>query len=260
MLDSLTANDLPSIASVVVGLIGVLLAVVFYIKGRRMKRARYSTVGRTLIETSTPTVDGLTLLYNDRALERVTVTKVAVWSAGTETLRQSDIASQAELAVQFKEGAEILSASVLYVSEVANKVWLKDKPVECVSGWEVPFGFEFLEPRQGAVLQFVHTGSWSHGVTVAGKIIGSRDWEDQPSFHYRMAQMKERARGRYDDPVRYAKQSTIIAGFMIVLGLGTIVVPYLGIVIAAIGLVGAVTMFGNIRSGVPRDLSDHMGG
>src|SRR5260370_23931015 len=72
--------------------VSLILAVVFYFKGKRDKDPRYWTHGANLIRDLTPLVSGLQIKFRGHAepITQLTVTKLLFWNTGQEPIRKGD--------------------------------------------------------------------------------------------------------------------------------------------------------------------------
>jgi hypothetical protein len=105
--------------------------------------------------------------FKGKNLRNISVSKVAIWNDGTETIHRSDIAEAAPLRVVVSD-AELLDSTVLKTTSPANQFGLKQ--VEN----SVLVDFDYLDRHQGAIVQLVHTGKSSSNITLGGALKGSR--------------------------------------------------------------------------------------
>jgi hypothetical protein len=185
------------VLSLVLAAVGLLLALIFYRKGKKERKPRYSVASRTLISGSASGLDQLEIFVKGVLQERVTVSKVAFWNAGGETIRSADIVTKAPIEIALKAGANLLSSSVIYVTEPSIEVTTdavkvlpakEDDPGET----RLPISFNYLERGQGFVVQIAHNGEALHPVRVTGKIMGALDIERIPSPVNRRRRSAER--------------------------------------------------------------------
>ena len=87
-------------------------------------------------------------------IKALTVTKIAFWNAGTETIKKQDVVKDDPIAVQGKEGIVFLSASVIECVSPLNKLDCKLKSDRSL----VNITFEYLDYNQGGNIQVFHTG------------------------------------------------------------------------------------------------------
>src|SRR3990167_2419551 len=90
-INEIANNPYLMILSYILATIGVILAIVFYLRSKREKRPTYQVYNRTLIEGVHTELSDLKVLYKNEPQKRVTVTKLAFWNAGRETINRVDI-------------------------------------------------------------------------------------------------------------------------------------------------------------------------
>lgn len=249
--------------SLALALVSVTLSVIFYFKNRRTKKACYSVVGRTLIEGTQRVLGEISVLYRGKERDRITVSKLGIWNAGTEPLRAEDIATAAPLCIEVPQNAEVLSCSLLFSSDPANRFAVtgiqKADTREPEAGTLVPFSFEYLNPMQGAVIQLVHTGDWAQAIRVRGKIVGGEPWLGKPSVFQRHMYSRSKAMQRYANPRKLATQCLAFSCFFIVVGSLSVVVPLAALFLVGLGCLGVLVTLTNLFRGMPKDVFEHLG-
>jgi hypothetical protein len=163
-----------------IGIIGIgvavffgILAVVFYFKSKREKKLQLRMKSFNLIGKAVSTIvpEKVKVLYEDKPIETMTVTNIAIWSAGREPIRKSDIAPTEPLSIVSRGDCKILEANVQCVQ---------------VNNNEVIIAFEFLGKGDGAVIQIFHTGITNDDLQFKGEIIGGSIGHETPPFTHRV--------------------------------------------------------------------------
>ena len=112
--------------------------------------------------------------YRGTPVPRLMSSTVCVWNAGKKTVIGADIVAHDPL--QFRFSGEVLKVRIRKVSREAVLI-TADIPGETEK--TIRFGFEFLDPGDGGVLEVLHTGS-AKAPECTGTIIGlpkgSRYW------------------------------------------------------------------------------------
>jgi len=170
-LDAVAGNPLVSIGGLVCGVIGIVLAIVFYIRGRRVSSIKYDYLGRSLVEGLSGALEGIEVRYKGSVQDRITVSRFAFWNAGTETIRAGDLTDDA-LRVACKQGIQILDHRVVETNDVTNKISL-GAVQNAEDEASVSIRFDYLDPNDGAVLQIVHDGHERTRFRLVGSLKGS---------------------------------------------------------------------------------------
>ncbi len=154
------------IASVVGIFLGTILAVGLYLKGQRRRSPRYSVLSTNLITDFARRFSSLDVLYDGRIIPTVTVTKLALWNAGRETIRHEDIASSNQFTIRIRPDCEILDAKVIEKTSPSNLFQIE------ATEQSIHLDFEYLDQNDGAVIQILHTGTSSEDISLEGTVKG----------------------------------------------------------------------------------------
>ena len=98
-------------------------------------------------------IEKLSLQYDGKSIDDLTITRFVIWNSGNKTIRMEDIARNVPLCIKAIEPASILDAEIIGESDEANGFNLS-----YVSSNEVRLNFEYIEPQDGIVLHVLHTG------------------------------------------------------------------------------------------------------
>jgi hypothetical protein len=148
----------------------IALAVLLYKLGKPRRLLAYATRTFRVIPDRRIKLPRLEVLYNTYPVQSLSVTRIAIWNAGNESLRRADIPKTDPPVIYARDEITLFEGDVIE-SVAANNVTLI--PVyEPITGYAVDF--EFLDPGDGAVFSIVHTGSKITDIRVNGEIIGGR--------------------------------------------------------------------------------------
>lgn len=157
--------------SLAVGVVGVVLAVVFYLRGRKQVRPVFRVRDLEIVSDDTTRWPGLGVTYRKTPVKRLTLSEITFWNAGTDTLDGDALVVQDLLRVEVPEDVEILDARVAVKTRDVT-----DFTVEPVAGTtrSAALRFDFLDPGDGATVLVMHTGG-PGGARVRGTIKGVPD-------------------------------------------------------------------------------------
>lgn len=182
-IQQLGTNPWLNTLSFTVTLLSAVLAVFFYFKAKRAKKPRYAKRSINIVEDLVSRFESLEILYEGKKIENLTVTKVAFWNDGNETLQSNDIASVEPITIEVQSGHKILKAQKIYEKNVANKIDLKESSSES----HLLIEFEYLDKSEGAIFQLFHTGISNEDVIVRGIIKGAgkvKEWRPASFDHF----------------------------------------------------------------------------
>ena len=175
IIDGIATNPYLMIGSYVLTAISFILAIAFYLKSKREKIPTFQTYSRTLIQGRDSELSDLKILYKNELQERVTVTKLAFWNAGRETINRVDIADSDILRIEVPAGVRVLDVKLLQQSELSNEFNLGsvENAANSENQSKIPLSFEYVDYRNAVVIQLVHTGDCATKMRLLGKIKGA---------------------------------------------------------------------------------------
>lgn len=158
-----------SVVSLAITILSVILAISFYYKSKKIKKPLYALRSLNLVRDFASRVAPLEIRYSGQKVENVTVTTVAFWNGGNETMNGSDVATTDPISFRVKNDFRILEAIVVSMQDASNKIDLTRSRDER----SVRLDFEYLDRNQVAVLQVIHTGKSSNDITISGTVKGA---------------------------------------------------------------------------------------
>ncbi len=165
----LTENPWVNALSLLLALLGIILAIFFFIKGRRTKEPRYSIRSTNLVQDFISRIEALEMTYAGERISNLTATELAFWNNGKDTINNSDIAAADPLMIKVNNGYKILDSSVMQVKNAANQFSINHSD----DGSHVLIQFDYLDADDGGVIQLLHTGKSSRDIVVCGTIKGA---------------------------------------------------------------------------------------
>jgi hypothetical protein len=171
-MKDLAINPFVTISGWVIGVISFVLAIVFYLKSSKERRPCYAVTSNNIIKQAQQLIPGLSVRYSGHGeeLSNFTISKLAFWNAGRETIRKADLVKADPITVQAKEGCVLLGIEVLYASpsnDFGSQLHRDKKSAELT--------FDYIDRHEGIVLLIAHTGLSNDALTLTGKIKGGTD-------------------------------------------------------------------------------------
>lgn len=142
----------------------------FYSHSFSNKKQRISTAFSSfeIIKQGKETIQQLSLSFAGKEIHNLTITKFAIWNSGNKVINGTDIVPSQKLRVTSEDSSEILEAQIVAESDAANCFKICD-----ISSNQVHLDFDYIDSREGIVLQVLHTGDVS-SLKVDGKIKGGK--------------------------------------------------------------------------------------
>jgi hypothetical protein len=184
----LVSAEIDSWLTIILALIAIIsffLMIIFYFKSKKEKIPYYDIINLNLVQDLVSKVDSLEMSYSGELIETLTVTRVAFWNGGRETINNQDIVGSDPPRVRAKEGCRILGAQILYATP-ANQFRLEMAEDQS----NVILNFNYIDKDEGMIAQLFHTGKSSEDTEVCGRIKGAgtitRVYTENPSLSLRV--------------------------------------------------------------------------
>lgn len=202
-------------------IIALIFTIYTWIVGRKRKEIAcfYNTL--EIVKAGKNIVPKLELLYEGIEIDDLTVTKYAIWNSGNEVLYWSDIVATKSLKVISNEKVKILDAQILVKSDETNLFEI----IETKDNY-VNMSFDYLDVKDGIVLQILHTGE-ATDLNVECRIKGGKKFKN---LNHRFKKKNEK---KDKNIKRYKIILLILMGILILLmsaTVGLFVMSQMGII------------------------------
>lgn len=159
----------------ILSILGLLIALIsFYYTyiGIKYKSPNYIIKNNNLINENISKIDLLDLKVEGKKINNLTVSKVAFWNSGKETINGVDIAETEPITIYLKEGFEILgSPIIIFPTKSPNQFSIKmsqDKRYFNIL-------FNYMDYGDGLIVEVFHTGKDENDIFLEGKIKGVQE-------------------------------------------------------------------------------------
>jgi len=136
------------------GILGLILSVYFYFRSKQVTSLTCQINTIELIDVNSSIKDEITISFHDRDVSKLYKSEVTVWNSGNTTIKKSDVLDSDPLVFVFSEKDEVLRNGFVKTSTPQNNTLLNFEKGE---QYQVYFEFEYLEPNDGAKIEFIHT-------------------------------------------------------------------------------------------------------
>jgi hypothetical protein len=165
-----------NVVSFALGLLGIVLAIFFYVHGKVDRSVAYHVepARNIIINRELSIGEKISVLYKDQKLNGASVIAVQcqVWNAGNSSLWPTNIL--APLRLKLGPGAELLDISV--IRQTRPSVEHMVAQIEPLAENQKPSGallaFNILEPEDGALVQLVYVGKPDVPISIEGTVEG----------------------------------------------------------------------------------------
>lgn len=151
-------------------IIGIPLSIYLYFKSKKEKSLKFEIKSNNIFKNFESIIENVKVTCENKNISTLTITKILMWCNGKETIYDTDIAQKMPLLIKTREGIDILEAKVISSNNLANNIHL-----EKLENNLYKINFEFLDNKDGFIIQVVHTGSSQKDIILSGKIKGMKE-------------------------------------------------------------------------------------
>jgi hypothetical protein len=153
----------------VIGIIGIILAIIFYLRSRQRALLAFQQIGLKLLgHNSTQLPSEVSVQYRGKMIPRLTKTVLVLWNAGEKTISGDDIVASDPLRIETQPQSEILSTVIVKATRQVLNLRLEQPPDPLNLAL---IKFDFLDAGDGAVLEILHTAQSSVAI-ITGTVKG----------------------------------------------------------------------------------------
>ena len=161
-------NPLIGILSFIAAIISIILAIIFYKYSRKLKKPYYTISSHNLIKDFVSKINSLDIKYSGKPIKNFTISKIAFWNSGNETIDKDDIVNADPIIIHVKNDGKILEAKIIASNNESNCFSLTDVYDDC----KINMNFDYIDKDDGVGIQVYHTGSSNKDIEVCGRIKG----------------------------------------------------------------------------------------
>lgn len=151
----------------ILAVLSLILAFYFYLKSKKDKRPLYNITSSQIIRDNLTSIENLKFYFKDKPLNKLSQTKIAIWNAGKETIRSTDLVSSDKLRIETSKDIEIYDYNILMAYD-RNNISL------ILEGNCLYISFTYLDKDDGFIINLFHNGASSSDIIIRGSIIGVR--------------------------------------------------------------------------------------
>jgi hypothetical protein len=160
-------NQWLNLIFLILALIGVIVSIFLYRKSNKRKRPVFAIRSINVISEDIKRIGGVEINYKSDIIDNLTVTKVAFWNSGNDTINDIDQAPTDKLRIELDNQYTILESELLFQSSNTNNIRINN------SNNKIYIQFDYLDSNEGGIIKFIHTGKKSSDVKMKGTFKGS---------------------------------------------------------------------------------------
>ena len=166
------ATQILSYLGIAFGIIGILATAYFAIRFSEKKDPRYFIRSGFRAFSSPETPDNIQILFNGKAVPRVSSTVIWFWNDGRKPIMANDVPASQPLRINVRDEStpDVEILDVVVRKSTRSSIAFTARKLESSM---VEFGFDFLDCKDGAVIEVLHTGSPATRITLSGIVLGA---------------------------------------------------------------------------------------
>ncbi len=165
-IEWLNNNPLLNIMSLLLTILSIVTAIYFYLKGKKNKIPTYILRTISLVQENIQKIETVNILYSGNKIDNLSITKIAFWNDGKETIDHSDIAQNNPIRLTIEKDYIFLDAEILYQKNPSNDFNISLSE----DNKYIDITFDYFDYEEGIILQVFHTGNKSNNITLTGQI------------------------------------------------------------------------------------------
>lgn len=150
----------------VIGVIGIIAAIVGYYKSKKIKIPFVITKTQNILDLP-DTISELELYYSKRKIQNLSITKIAFFNAGNETIEFDDVSNIDPILIKIPKDVILLNYKIGELSRTA----INFKAI--LNNNNLKVEFDFLDKSDGAIIKLLHTKLTDEDIKLEGTIKGA---------------------------------------------------------------------------------------
>lgn len=181
-------GSLLNLITFILAILGILCSVYFYLKGKKCKKPTYILKTTNLVRENIQKIDSVDILYSGNKIKNLSVTKIAFWNNGKDTISCNDVAKKSPIRLTIKDDFIFLDAEIIFQKNQSN-----DFSIAISNDNKfIDIDFDYFDFEEGIVLQVFHTGAKSSDISMEGQIKSVKEISHKKSSVYPFSKVLEK--------------------------------------------------------------------
>lgn len=176
ILDLINQNPWLNVVFILLTLSSIFFSFWFYFKSKKSKKPTYALRTFNLIKEKINKIDSVEIQYHNYKIDNLSITKIAIWNNGRETISSIDIAQNDPFLINIEEGFSLLDCDILYEKNKANGFSLNKRDAN-----NIEIKFDYFDFNEGIIIQLYHTATEEEKISVKGSFKGTKSIERNSS-------------------------------------------------------------------------------
>lgn len=176
ILDLINQNPWLNVVFILLTLSSIFFSFWFYFKSKKSKKPTYALRTFNLVKEKINKIDSVEIQYHNEKIDNLSITKLAIWNSGRETISSNDIAQNAPFLINIEEGFTLLDFDILFEKNKANGFSLNKRDAN-----NIEIQFDYFDFNEGVIIQLYHTATEEEKISVQGSFKGTKNIERSSS-------------------------------------------------------------------------------
>jgi hypothetical protein len=159
-------NPWLNVVFILLALISIFISFWLYFKGKKTKKPTYCTHTINLIRESINKIKSLDIQHKGQKINNLSVTKLALWNAGKETINSIDIAQNDKFRIEINDKYEIIDCELVFQKNQANGFKIEN------NNMIIDITFDYFDHNEGVILYIYHTAPHGYFLELKGAFKG----------------------------------------------------------------------------------------
>lgn len=170
-------NPYVALILIILSIVGFMLSIIFQKTNKKKKSLSYTLVSTTIIENKKALNKDVEILYKGTPVNSIISTSLHIWNSGNIILTPSDLYKGHELSINIDTNGDFLSIEKIKESSDTCNV-----NIEPITIQKAQIKFDYLEKKQGAIINIYHTSESIVPIKINGKIIEGKIINKSPQL------------------------------------------------------------------------------
>ena len=168
ILNFFTKNPWLNLIFFLLAVIGIVFGMLSYFKTKKSRKPTYRIRTFNLIKEINK-IDSVSILYKGENIENLSVSRIAIWNSGKETINKTDVAQNDRFRIEIDNSASILDYKLTLQKNEANGFKLNKADDNCII-----IDFDYFDYNEGIIIELYHTATNSSNITLKGSFKGTK--------------------------------------------------------------------------------------
>lgn len=150
--------DFIGITGVILGILGIVFAFIFYFKGKKKKKLVYTSESTVLVSEKLSNYEDLKILYNNKEIKSLCSTTIKIKNMGNDIIEPHDLIPSMPITINTSDKFlfQDVSKYEFTSSNSKNRILLNK-----MNDSQISVNFDFINPKDEITITLLHTGDIS---------------------------------------------------------------------------------------------------